>query len=318
MVKRGCVLLANMVKCPRMAEEPIEQNAQQRAYRAFKALATGDDEAIDLAQAALLIAMIEHPDLDVSFYLDQLDAFARRVRFVLAFPTSHEENAPTLPEGIDPLRVLEVINVILFEQEHFRGNLHDYYNPANSFLNRVLESRTGIPITLSVLYMEVGRRVGLPLVGIGLPFHFMVGCPLPQGTMLYVDPFEQGRFMNEQDCRSMIRRMAGRGRLRFQQEWFKPVSNKQLLKRMLTNLKHSYLRSDSYTLALAVCDRLLLLPPVVPFEWRDRGVIHLQLKQYGKALHDLRTYLEQAPQADDRDEIIRHIQHARQMIAMLN
>ncbi len=301
-----------------MAEEPLEQNAQQRAYRAFKALTMGDDAAIDLAQAALLIAMIEQPDLDMSFYLDQLDAFARRVRFVLAFPAPPEETTPTLPEGIEPLRVLEVMNVILFEQEHFRGNLHDYYNPSNSFLNRVLESRTGIPITLSILYIEVGRRVGLPLVGIGLPFHFMVGCPLSQGGMLYIDPFEQGRFMDEQDCRSMVRRMAGRGRIRFQAEWLAPVSNKQLLRRMLTNLKHSYLRSDSYALALATCDRLLLLAPVAPFEWRDRGIVHLQLKQYGKALHDLKTYIELAPQADDRDEIMRHIYHARQMIAMLN
>lgn len=305
-----------MVKCPRMAEEPIEQNAQQRAYRAFKMLAEGEDEAIDLAQAALLIATIEYPDLDMSSYLEQLDALARRVRFLLALPSP--DLLPVLPEGIAPLKVLEALNVILFEQERFRGNRQDYYNPANSFLNRVLESHVGIPITLSVLYMEVGRRVGLSLVGIGLPFHFMVGCSLPQGTMLYIDPFEQGHFMDEHACRLLVQRMAGRGRIRFQPEWFTPVSKKQLLKRMLTNLKHSYLRSDAYELALAACNRLLILEPVAPFEWRDRGLVHLQLKHYGKAFRDLKTYLEQAPQADDRDEIMRHLQHIRQLIAMLN
>jgi regulator of sirC expression with transglutaminase-like and TPR domain len=300
-----------------MAEQSPEQSAQQRAYRAFEMLVTGDDEAIDLARGALLIAMIEYPDLDEAAYLNELDALARRVRLVLALPPP--EMLAALPEGIQPLKVLEAMNVVLFEQDHFHGNQRDYYSSANSFLNKVLEERTGIPITLSLLYIEVGRRVGLPLVGIGLPFHFVVGCRMPQGGMLYIDPFEQGRFMSEHDCRLLVRRMAGgRGRFRFQAAWFKPVSKKQFLQRMLTNLKHIYLRSESYKLALAVCDRLLLLAPTVPFEWRDRGIIHLQLKHYGRALRDLKTYLELAPQAEDREEMLRHIQVIRQAIAMLN
>ncbi len=297
-----------------MAEQRFDNTAQQRAFRAFETLVT-DGADIDLALAALLIASIEYPNLDVAHYIAQLDALARRVRFMLGLPSP--EGLAQLPEGINLLTVLEAINSVLFEQEHFHGNRTDYYNPNNSFLNKVLEEHVGIPIALSLLYMEVGKRVGLVLEGIGLPFHFVVRCHLSPESVIYIDPFEQGLLLTEHDCRLRIRRMAG-GKIRFQSHWFEPVTPKQFLQRMLSNLKHIYLRHDTFPLALAVCDRLLLLTPLPAIEWRDRGLIHLQLKHYGRALRDLKTYLEHVPEAEDRDEILSHIKAIRQALALLN
>lgn len=298
-----------------MAAQHFDDNAQQRAYQAFEALVTSETTELPLAKAALLIAMIEYPDLDLHSYLTQLDALARRVRLVLSLP--QPEMLATLPEEVEPLAVLEAMNVVLFEQEQFRGNEQDYYNPANSFLNKVLEEHTGIPITLSLVYIEVAKRVGLHLDGIGLPFHFVARCLLPSGEHLYIDSFEHGRLLSEQECRALIRRMAG-ARVRFQAQWFEPVTHKQFLQRMLTNLKHIYMHRETYILALGVCDRLLLLAPVSPIEWRDRGIVHLQLKHYGRALRDLRTYVRLAPNAEDRDEMLGHIKAIRQIIAMMN
>jgi regulator of sirC expression with transglutaminase-like and TPR domain len=303
-----------MIKCRGMAESFPQDTAEQRAYRAFEALIARDDAAIDLAQAALLIACIEYPDLDMAYYLAQLDALARRVRAELALPGP--DVLPELLREIEPLAVINALNEVLFRQERFRGNQEDYYNPANSFLNKVLEEHTGIPISLSVLYMEVSRRVGLPLDGIGLPFHFMVRCCLPE-SCIYIDAFDDGKLLSEQECRERIYQAAG-GKVKIYARWFEPVSHKQLLSRMLLNLKHIYLHQEAYARMIAVCDRLLLLDPRSATEWRDRGMIHLQLKQYGRALRDLRTYMELAPQAQDRDEILGHIKTIRQMIAMMN
>ncbi len=297
-----------------MSESFPRDTTEQAAYRAFEALIAGEDRAIDLTQATLLIAYIEYPDLDMAHYTAQLDALARRVRMLLALPDP--DLLPQLPPEVEPLAVIHALNEVLFEQEQFHGNRTDYYNPANSFLNKVLEEHTGIPISLSVLYMEVGRRVGLHIDGIGLPYHFVVGCRLPEGYV-YIDVFDGGTLLDEQQCRERIYRTRG-GKVKIQAQWFEPVSHKQLLFRMLQNLKHIYLSNEAYTRALAVCDRLLLLDPALAVEWRDRGMVHLQLKHYGRALGDLKAYLELAPRARDRDEILGHIKAIRQMISMMN
>ncbi len=297
-----------------MAEPFPQDTTEQSAYRAFEALVAEEDMAIDLTQATLLIACIEYPDLDMAHYTAQLDAFARRVRALLALPD--HDVLPQLPSEVEPLAVIHALNGVLFEQERFHGNRTDYYNPANSFLNKVLEEHTGIPISLSVLYIEVGRRVGLHIDGIGLPYHFVVRCRSSEGYV-YIDVFDGGRLLDEQQCRELIYRMRGR-KVKIQAHWFEPVSHKQLLFRMLQNLKHIYLRNEAYTQVLAVCNRLLLLDPGLALEWRDRGMVHLQLKHYGRALSDLKTYLKLAPRARDRDEIIGHIKTIRQMISMMN
>lgn len=297
-----------------MAVMPEEYLPQQRARTAFVALIAGNEADIDLAQAALLIANEEYPELDVARYMAQLDSLAERVREMLCIsPPGNLSEPSSKPELID---VLVAINSVLFDQEHFRGAQKDYYNPCNSFLNDVLERHTGIPITLSLLYIEIGKRLDMQIDGIGLPFHFVVRCRLPDGA-IYVDPFEGGRLLSEEDCRELVHRML-RGKATFNPRWLEPVSNKQFLVRMLTNLKHIYVYKGDYARALSICDRILLLVPQAPIERRDRGIVHLHLKHHGRALRDLKAYVELVPEAEDVAEVKRQISSIRQIIAMMN
>ncbi|HCF86738.1 MAG TPA: hypothetical protein DEV72_16250 [Ktedonobacter sp.] len=297
-----------------MTEAFPNDTPQQRAFKAFESLVTGEDAAIDLSLAALLIANLEYPDLDSAHYMAQLDALADRVCVLLDLPASPV--LQELPLHFDLHAVIAAMNTVLFEQEHFHGNAEDYYNPSNSYLNDVLERHTGIPIALSLLYMEVGKRLGVWFDGIGLPFHFVVGCRLQQGRC-YIDPFEGGRIMNEQECQARVRHLIGeKGKIHAQ--WFAPISRKHLLARMLNNLKHIYLHSEDFARALRMCNCILLLVPRSPIERRDRGIISLHLKHYGRALRDLTAYTQLAPHAEDLDEIQGQIKNIRQIIAMLN
>src|SRR5947209_1081472 len=297
-----------------MAEDFAKDTAQQRARKAFTALITQEDTIIDLTQAALLIAAEEYPELDIDQYVAQIDRLAMRVRTQLELPETALYTP--LPPEISHLDAILAMNKVLFEQEHFHGNQADYYNPHNSFLNDVLEKQQGIPITLSLLYMEVGRRVGLPIDGIGLPFHFVVRCQLTKGT-IYIDPFEKGRLLSEKDCRARVYRTF-RDRTDFNPRWLEPVSPRQLLIRMLANLKHIYLHREDYTRALSICDRLLLLAPAPPTERRDRGIIHFHLKRYARAIRDLNAYIELSPDAEDSANIKQQIRVIRQLMAMMN
>lgn len=290
-----------------------EFSKQHNHYRAFEELIAGEDASIDVAKAALLIATIEYPSLDAERSLVVLDALAYRVRVMLNMPHTDLH----LPETITPLMVIDAMNKVLFEEEGFRGNESDYYNPDNSFFNKVLEQHVGIPISLSLLYMEVGKRVGLLIEGIGLPFHFVVRCTLPT-EILYIDPFEGGLLLSEQACRERIRRFSHGKMARLPRHFFEPVKPKQMLVRMLGNLKNIYLHKEDYTKALLVSEYILLLIPDVAREIRDRGIIHLQLKHYAKALHDLKAYLKREPQAEDRHEMQNHIKTIQQTIAMMN
>ncbi|WP_111324575.1 SirB1 family protein [Thermosporothrix hazakensis] len=291
-----------------------EESPKERIYREFEAMVRKADASIDLALAALVVATLEFPELDRTQYLQQLDRLAHRVRELVALPPIEEQ--PTLPLDMDPGELIIALNKVFFEEEGFHGNTEDYFNPENSYLNKVLEERTGIPITLSLLYIEIARRAGLSLDGIGLPYHFVVRCRLPEG-FIYIDPFHSGNLLTEQDCIALIQRFA-RTRVRPQSSWFKPVSRKMLLFRMLNNLKRIYLDSDDFERTLMMSNLLIILRPDDASERRDRGMLHLQLKRYGRALHDLQDYLKLDPEATDREEIQKYLQLIRQTIAMLN
>ena len=297
-----------------MTEAFPNDTPQQRAFRAFETLVACEDTAIDLSLAALLIANLEYPELDIVFYMAQLDSLAERVRALLGLTGAG--TLEKLPVNMDVSAVIAAMNTVLFGQEHFHGNTEDYYNSSNSFLNEVLERHTGIPIALSLLYMEVGRRVGVWFDGIGLPFHFVVGCRFQQ-KRIYIDPFESGRVLSEQECRRRVRQVIGK-KDKIPTQWFEPVSRKYLLIRMLNNLKHIYLHSEDYARALRICDCIMVLAPRSPQEQRDRGIIYLQLKRYGRALRDLAAYLQLAPLAEDHDEIQRQVKMIRQILAMMN
>ncbi|MFL5624614.1 MAG: SirB1 family protein [Ktedonobacteraceae bacterium] len=299
-----------------MTESFPNDTPQQRAFRAFEALVAGGDASIDLSLAALLIACTEYPDLNIAYYMAQLDALAQRVRSLLNMPAPTSADSPLPATENYLLNVVAAMNEVLFQQEHFHGNTEDYYNPANSFLNEVLEQHIGLPITLSLLFIEVGKRVGVQFDGIGLPFHFVVGCLLPEGR-IYIDPFEAGRIYSAQECHERVSRML-KGGEKIYDQWFEPVSHRHLLARLLNNLKHIYINKEDYERALSICDRLVLLLPRSPLERRDRAVIHFQLKHYARALHDFSAYTELAPHAPDIDEIRRQIKMLRQIIALMN
>ena len=293
---------------------PEEYLPQQRARTAFVALIAGDDADIDLARAALLIANEEYPELDIAHYIEQLDGLAERVRELLGLcPSEKLSQASSKPEMID---VLLAINSVLFDQEHFSGAEKNYYNHRNSFLNDVLERHTGIPITLSLIYIEVGKRLGVQMDGIGLPLHFVVRCRLTD-EVIYIDPYDGGRLLSEQECRALVYRLL-RGKAIFNPRWLEPVSKRQFLVRMLSNLKHIYVSKKDFVRALSICDRLLLLVPDAAVERRDRGIVHLQLKHHARALRDLKAYVELEPEADDAAEVRRQISAIRQIIAMMN
>jgi regulator of sirC expression with transglutaminase-like and TPR domain len=280
---------------------------QQNSYQAFAKLVSS--VPIDVTRAALLIATLEYPSFDAEYYLSKLNLLAQQVLTTLG-NTSSSENT-------DSLTKIDAINKVLFEDEHFHGNEEDYYNPDNSFLNKVLDTHVGIPISLSLVYMEVSKRVGLQVEGVGLPFHFVVRCVLPT-EILYIDPFEHGLLLSEQDCRERIRLMSHGKIARLPRHMFEPIQPRQMLVRMLGNLKNIYLHREDYKKSLLVSEYLLLLIPDNAREIRDRGMMHLQLKHYAKALRDLKTYLKLEPQASDKHEMQEHIQSVQQIIAMMN
>lgn len=300
-----------------MTDKYSQNAAQQRIYQAFTGMVMDDESKIDLAQAALLIASVAYPDLDPIPSLTQLDALARRVKELLSL--SETESLPTLtdPEStISPLTVITAINQVLFEEEHFHGNKDDYNNPNNSFLNKVLENRIGLPITLCLLYMEVGKRIGMQIDGMGFPYHFMVRYHWLEGN-IYIDPFSNGLILNEQECLDRLHALT-RHHIPLHSRWLEPVTPKQMLIRVLNNLKGVYINKNDFEHALSISDLIIILLPHIGIEQRDRGFLHLELKHYGKAMKDLHAYLELTPNASDRYEIRKHIKGIKQTIAQLN
>lgn len=254
----------------------------------FAALVGGPEPDLDLATGALLIAAEEYPQLPVESYLRRLDLLAERVRDRLS-----EETAP--------LVLLHDLSRVLFVEEGFRGNAEQYYDPRNSFLNDVLDRRLGIPITLSVVYLEVGWRLGLPLGGVNFPGHFLVryeGEALP----ILVDPFQGGEVRFEDEAQGLLDRVYG-GSVPLQPEYVRPAGKKDILARILSNLKAIYLNAHDDVRALAAVERLLLVRPGDLDETRDRGMALVRLGREAEALEDLELYLALARHAPDATRV---------------
>jgi len=253
-------------------------------------------EQLDLAEAALLIAAEEYPGLDRARYIQRLDQLAATARIRLGNETG-------------PYARVNILSEYLFDEEKFTGNERDYYDPRNSFLNEVLDRRLGIPITLSLVYMEVGRRLGMRIVGVGMPAHFLVKC-VDGGEEIVIDPFRRGIIMSAEDCAEMLRRVtghllpAGTGDL-------PAVTPRDVLNRMLNNLKGIYLARKDYPRSLAAVERMLLVNPRQPEEVRDRGLIKYRLGLLTEAVFDLETYLNGNPDAPDAPAIERQILEMR-------
>ncbi|NEP15933.1 MAG: tetratricopeptide repeat protein [Leptolyngbya sp. SIO4C1] len=251
--------------------------ARQQFYQAI----SQPEAQIDLAAAALYIAQEEYPHLAIDAYLSQLDAMAAAVQ-------------ARLPTERYPMKMLQVLSGYLLSTLGFAGNRQNYYDPRNSYLNEVLDRRLGIPITLSLVYLEVAKRVQFPMAGVGMPGHFLIR-PLIEEMAVFVDPFNGGNILFEADCEAKFRQLYGPA-ARWHPDFLAPISPKPFLMRLLTNLKMIYLNQQAFQQVITILDRLLLLYPDSAYDYRDRGLIHYHLKQYAAAKQDLRQYLRVAPQ----------------------
>lgn len=261
------------------------------------------DRQVDLAEAALLVAAEEYPELDVRSYLVRLDEMGCALR-------------QRLEEEPRPERAVMALNHYLFQEQGFRGNVEQYYDPRNSYLNEVLDRRTGIPITLSTVYMEVARRAGLEVEGVGLPGHFVVRIRTPLQPLL-VDPFHGGMLLTEKDCQDRLDRIFS-GKVKLEQKMLEACRTKEMLERLLRNLKAIYLRDQDTDRALRVVDLIVRIQPGSTEDLRDRGILYAALDCYGLAARDLESYLSLAPRANDAEELAARAALLRHKAARLN
>ncbi|MBI3827294.1 MAG: tetratricopeptide repeat protein [Candidatus Rokubacteria bacterium] len=256
---------------------------------------------IDLGRGALAIAAIEHPDLIADHEVKRLDELAAR--------------SAAAAIG-DPLRALHRLREFLFEEEGFRGNRDEYYDPRNSCLNDVLDRRLGIPITLSVLTIEVGRRLGLAMEGIGLPGHFIVSVRVGEEAVL-LDPFDAGSVVTHERAGDLVARALLR-RVSLTAEHFAPVARRHILLRMLANLRSIYWQREDWQKALAVAERMVLVEPEAPALVRDRGTALVKLRQLQRGAADWERYLTRCPEAADAKTVRVQLRRLRQHLAALN
>lgn len=254
--------------------------ARQRFYQEIQQ----PDDQINLAAAALYIAQEEYPALEVEAYLNALDTMAAEV-------------TERLPAAAYPLRIIQTINQYLYQDLGFQGNTEQYYDPDNSYLNQVIDRRRGIPITLSLVYLELAKRLDFPMVGIGMPGHFLIR-PLVDEMQVFVDPFHQGEVLFAEDCQNRLSEIFNQT-VELRPEFLDAVTTRQFLARMLGNLKGIYLHQRDLPKVIATIDRILLLFPDAISEQRDRGLLNYQLNHWSLARQDLEAYLVQVPLAQD-------------------
>ena len=271
----------------------------------FRALFTEQvqkpEEDIQLDLAALYLAGEEYPSLDISRLTSHLDAFATQVALHV-----NDKSAP--------VDVAREIAVHLFTNVGFHGNSEDYYNPDNSYLNRVLETRTGIPITLSLVFLEVGRRLGFNWSGIGLPGHFIVGLG---SAGEFLDPFNGGVPMSAEDCRTLVQKMSN-GRLQWNDRFLEPLTKLDVIFRMLNNLKAIYMESTALPKAIGVIQRMAIISPGLPSLYQELAWCHAQQHEFRLAIAALETYLKDATDPEDIKRVRGQIEGLQTTLSHLN
>lgn len=272
------------------------------ARRAFVQLVVQPDASIDLAHAALLVAAEEQPAVDVEHYRARLFELGLAARAYVA------------GRSWEPV---EALNEFVFRELAFVGNQENYYDPRNSLLSYVIDERRGIPITLSVVYIELGHRAGLAVEGVGLPGHFVVRVRAESSrgaeTRL-IDPFNR-RAIDEDDCQQLLDGLYG-GQVALASEHLRAATNREILARILRNLKAVYTQSRRYARAASVVERVMLLDTEAHDEHRDRGVLLAQLGRYEEAASELQTYLSRPE--PDAEQVREQLKKMRLQQAMLN
>jgi len=282
----------------------VQYTAAANLIEAFSVFVGPDveDERIDLIRAALVIARTEYPDLDIEAYASRVTDLSRRVA--------------SLAPDLTPQRTLKALNEVLFGEMKLRGNRDDYYDPRNSFLNDVFDRGLGIPITLAIVYMEVARRVGFSLSGVGMPGHFLLKHYSNEGELL-IDCFDCGHIVTRQDCQSKLDEIYS-GEMKLRPEFLHPISRRQILLRMLNNLKTVYLSTRNFRKALAVSDLVLVLYPRSAEDVKQRALLRYSMNLHKLAGEDLNEYLKISPNASDAEEIKQMTLSIRRMLALMN
>jgi regulator of sirC expression with transglutaminase-like and TPR domain len=269
----------------------------------FAALARASEGAVRLAEAALWVAAQEYPRLDVPAWLGELDHLGEAAARRIAPGATADEAAAALA-------------ALLAREAGFRGNAEDYYDPRNSFLNDVLARRLGIPITLSVVYIDVAARAGVDVRGVGLPGHFVVRLTRHRAARL-LDPFNGGAVIGEADCHALVRRVHGPD-APFDPAYLRGVGTVEIVARMLANLKGTYTGRADWTRALRTVECLVALRPGALGEVRDRGAIRAKLGDTRGAVRDLEAYLRGKPDAADAGDVRQSLRALRQSLGVLN
>jgi len=263
-------------------------------------------DQFNLAEASLMLAQDVYPNIDIPGYVGQLDRIAEAIKKRIAGDAFAEQK-------------LKALNYYLFNEMRFSGNIDEYYDPRNSYLNEVIERRTGIPITLSILYLEVGKRLGLNLKGVSFPGHFLVKLSVKRGQLV-LDPFTGGEAQSEADLRQRLAQVLPSEKAEQAQldQYLEPATPRQIIARVLRNLKNIYMQSGRHDQALAVMHRMLLVMPESAEELRDRGLLYQKLECFRPALSDLQNYLRRRPEAPDAAEIHGKIVELKESTARIN
>jgi regulator of sirC expression with transglutaminase-like and TPR domain len=282
----------------------------QDSLEPFRALMAQADTRIELARACLMIARDAYPELDMAHYVGQIERFGLRLRALAA------------ERGVEEKII--ALNEFMFGELGFQANVDAYYDPRNSYLNEVIDRRTGIPISLSIVYMELGRRIGLPLEGVSFPGHFLVRLRL-RGGMLVLDPFAGGAPQSEDDLRERLERVVPKGttggiplELLPLEQFLEPASHRQIIARVLRNLKSIYRDADEPAQLLGVLNRILVVSPDASTELRDRGLLYRRLECWQPALADLSAYVEREPEAPDGEDMRLQLLALRAQCARMN
>ncbi len=250
---------------------------------------------INVPRAALQLARaVAYPDLNVAQYMSRLHELS-------------EEGAEVIDLQLPVAMQAEQLSKFLFLTAGFRGNRSNYQDPLNSFLNEVMDRRAGIPITLSILYIDIATRLGIPAYGIGLPGHFIVGIHDKESD-IWLDPFHEGRILDLSDCADLIRFSTGyEGPL--EASWFEPIPALAILARILGNLRSAYVGSRSWPQAAEVIQLLRQVQPGEPEHLRDLGLVYYHKRNLPQAAHYLNSYLQRRPDAGDAQVIRDGIKH---------